>query len=425
MTIVLLCLALLAVPAAAASPSMVELYFELDARVATPALDATVRAAARLAMEVEPAEGGGARLSLVEPLAPAWKFYAVDPAGPLGEEAKLAAVVTLGEPSWEELARRREEVDRLGQEQYRRWVGGGAPSQPFDGSFAFVVIGPPRGRFTVELARSGRMARAEDRLTDRWLPGDLDPLLAAWRRAEASKQAPPRGYWFWNHGEPRPFAWEPHTYHALAAALELLALPLFPDDDAERAASLGAGGGYSLVLERVAESARRVLETLTPKASGKLAGAGGGSARFTVASATATEPRRRRELRRGARGSGLEGRAPALLAARRLRSRRAPHASRRGRGEARLRLRRASRSSLVFARRVRIALPPVLRNRARKHADVLRARVARKAHERRARGESARSRSHFLDEISQRTSTSSIATPLDVAAHCAECAKSD
>ncbi len=273
--------------AAASPPYTVELSFELDARVETPALDATVRAAARLLMESERKSDGGVRLSLLEPLAPAWKLYTVDPAGPLGEEAKLGAVVTLAEPSWEALAQASDEVDRLGRDQHRRLADAGLARLPFDGSFAFVVIGPPRGRFLVEVARSGRVTSAVDRLTDRWLPGDLDAHLAAWRQAEAAKRAPPHGYWFWNHGETRPFPWEPHTYHALAAALDLLALPLFPDDDAERAAALGSS--YALGQERVAETARRVLETLAPKVRGKLLGEGGGSALFHVSAVSERE----------------------------------------------------------------------------------------------------------------------------------------
>lgn len=267
-------------------PPQAEISFRLEARLDTATLEADVEAAGRLWMRRKDRVGGPVTLSLVQPLEHPWKLYAVDPLGPAGDEVKLAAVVTLPEGSWEALEAAREEIRRLGEEKHRQWAASTGSDRPLDGTFAFVVIGPPAGRFNVEIGADGRLRSVTNHLTDHWLPEDFDRLAKAWQAAEREGGRPPEGYWFWNQGEAEPPPWQPHTYHALAAALELLELPLFPGDDPEAAARQGEGGSYRLELPEVAEGIRRVLETLAPKAKGRLAGSGAATARFTVEEVT-------------------------------------------------------------------------------------------------------------------------------------------
>lgn len=267
-------------------PPQTEISFRLEARLDTATLEADLEAGGRLWMRRKDRPGGPVTLSLVQPLEHPWKLYAVDPVGPAGDEVKLAAVVTLPEGTWEALEAAREEVRRFGEEKHRRWAARTGSERPLDGTFAFVVIGPPRGRFTAEIGADGRLRSVTNHLTDRWLPQDFDRLAKDWQAAEKAGGRPPEGYWFWNQGEAEPPPWEPHTYHALAAALELLELPLFPGDDPEAAARRGEGGTYTLELPGVAEKIRRVLETLAPKSRGRLAGSGAATARFTVEEAT-------------------------------------------------------------------------------------------------------------------------------------------
>lgn len=266
-------------------PTAERLSFRLEAEVASAALDAWVEAGGELRMERRAGPGGDLTLSLLQPLEHPWKLYAVDPAGPAGDEVKLAAEVLLPEVSWEALAVARREADRFGAEKHRSWSERSGARRPFNGAFAFLVIGPPDGRFRAEIGADGRLRAVVNRMTDRWLPGDFDRLVAAWR-APADGAGPPQGYWFWNRGEAEPPAWEPHAYDALAAALALLALPVFPQAGAEAAAARGEGGIYSLQLAEVAGRARRVLETLAPRTRGRLPGAGGAAARFRVEAVT-------------------------------------------------------------------------------------------------------------------------------------------
>lgn len=257
-------------PEAGESNTTYEVYFHLEATLSSAALDAKVLASARLEMAAEPGEGGALRLSLLRLLGPAWKYYRVDPAGPMGREAKLAAVVALPSPTWDEVERMRAAMDRFGAEQHRL---AGSAGQRFDGAFSFLIIGPERGRFIVELDSGGRLLSAHDGLTERWLPGELDPLLKAWATA-----AP--GYWFWNRGERQPPSWEPHTVHALVAALDLLALPTAPASGKNQGET--TAGPFSLELPGAAEAVVAVLSTLAPKTRGRIEASGSASAEVRV-----------------------------------------------------------------------------------------------------------------------------------------------
>jgi hypothetical protein len=267
-------------------PPRAELHFSVDAAVDAATLKADVEAGGRLLMRRRERAGAAQTLALLSPIEHPWKLFWVDPLGPFGEEVKLGAEVTLPAGSWEALAEARAAVDRFGEETYRQWAARSHSRRPFDGAFAFVVIGPPDGRFEAEIAPSGRLVAVTNRMTDRWLGEDFDRLAKNWQAAVREGTRPPEGYWFWNHGEAEPPVFEPHAYHALAAALELLALPVFPDDDPGAAAALGAGGHYRLDLADVAGRARRVLETLAPKTRGRLAAAGSAAADFTVEEAS-------------------------------------------------------------------------------------------------------------------------------------------
>lgn len=179
-------------------------------------------AGARLSMSARRTDDGGLALDLDRALEDPWKLFHVDPLGPFGRLTQVAAVITLPEASWEALAARRAEAGRLAAERHARWRPAVGKKPPLDGSFFFVVIGPPEGRFTVEVDASGSVRRVVNRMTERWLNGDFDRFIGDWG-PDGERPGAECGYWFWNHGETQPFRWQPRTYRAVAAALELLA----------------------------------------------------------------------------------------------------------------------------------------------------------------------------------------------------------
>jgi hypothetical protein len=249
-----------ATPAAAQAPApperAVELRFALTAELSSATLDARIEAGARLLME---RSADGRRLSLVRPLEPAWKLYRVDPLGP-GDEAKMAAEVTLPEAGWPALEAARAEVERRAAARWAEWKKAGLDrGQALDGTFAFVVIGPPAGRFEIDLGTDGLPQRITNRLTDRWLSGPLEALFESWERRA--------GYWFWNAGA-KPFEWEPHVYHALAVAVELLGEPrLVPGAEDLRTATARQ---WRHPVAELGARVGRVLSTLAPKTRGRL-----------------------------------------------------------------------------------------------------------------------------------------------------------
>ncbi|HRC84276.1 MAG TPA: hypothetical protein PK413_01555 [Thermoanaerobaculia bacterium] len=249
-----------------------ELWFRLEAHLSQAALEASVLAGGRLGMGME-ATAAGRKLVLERPLEDPWKLYSVR-SGWFGKETKMAAEVTLPQPTWEALAEVRSRADRLALERLAGWKRRPESAGTLDGAFCFVVVGPPEGRFELAIAPQ---VRAKNRMTDHWLSGELDPLLKAWQAKAEGGAKPPQGYWFWNHGESRPFAWEPHAYHALAAAAQLLDLPLAPG----RGGGLAAGS-YEAEVPELGRRAREVLEILMPKARGRLGVSGGERLRWEV-----------------------------------------------------------------------------------------------------------------------------------------------
>ena len=234
----------------------VELRFRVTAQIETTTLDARVEAGARLLLE---RTEEGRRLSLVEVLEPGWKLYRVDPLGP-GSEAKMAGVMTLPEGSWPAVEAARGALEARAAQRWAKWEEKGwTQSQSFDGTFAFLVLGPAAGRFEIDLTSDGRTKRVENRLTDRWTPGDLDTLLRDWDSRS--------GYWFWN-GEAEPFEWEPHVFHALVPALELLEAPFLPEGDTTLTGSEELK--WTQAAPGVGERALRVLNVLVPKSRGRL-----------------------------------------------------------------------------------------------------------------------------------------------------------
>ncbi|MGH9380481.1 MAG: hypothetical protein ACRD2Z_07695 [Thermoanaerobaculia bacterium] len=252
----------MALPAAAetstAEPGRYEVFYRVNADVRSVELTADLRAGGRLAVEAQTLPDGGRRFRLLRPLADPWKLYWVDPAGPAGDEVKYASVVTLEEGTWEALDRADVEVRERGRAMYERWKQATGNTHTFDGAFAFVVIGPPEGRFNVDLDPGGRLRAVRNRLTSRWQAGPFDRFLMQW--------AGPRfeGYWFWNEGEGQPPHWEPHTYHALEKALELLALPRL-------AAAEGAPPADDLLWDDAPSLALAVLTTLASRTARRLA----------------------------------------------------------------------------------------------------------------------------------------------------------
>jgi hypothetical protein len=232
-------------PAGAGEPAaqLYEAWFQLEAQHRAAAGRVDVEAAGRLLLRPDPSGRG---LELVRVLEAPWKLYAVDLA--LGGEVKLATEVTLDEPSWAAVDRVRAEVEALAAQRYQAWRASGG-ARAFDGAFSFLVLGPPEGRFRL---RWDPALTVTNRLTDHWLTGELGPHLERWQSGD-----PPFGYWFWNRGEARPFAWEPHTYHAFAKALGLLGLP------------------SASVTERQAllVAASEVLSTLMPRSRGRFSSA--------------------------------------------------------------------------------------------------------------------------------------------------------
>lgn len=227
------------------------LELELSALQSSARGRAEVLAGARLLMSSRRSPAGGLTLAFERALEDPWKLFHLDPIGPFGGQTKAAAVITLPEASWDALDERRAAHARAAARRHAGWRPAAGRKPPLDGAFAFIVIGDPIGRFNLEIAAGGERVAVENRMTDRWLNGDFGRFVGDWGPTGARPGAP-RGYWFWNDGETEPFSWQPGTYRALAAAVELL----------------GRAPADGIELVRRAE---RVIEALAPRAPGRRA----------------------------------------------------------------------------------------------------------------------------------------------------------
>ena len=230
------------------------LDFRLTVRVESPSLDSELLAGGRLELRAEETALSQGRwvLRLERILEDPWKLYWVDPWGPFGEEVKVASVIDLTGGSWAELKEGRQAAQRSGLVRYQQWIENREGRSPrFDGSFAFVVLGPVRGRFSIGVGSESDIPTVVNEMTTSWRSGEF----AQWE-GDGWKY-PPGGYWFWNEGEGQPFDWEPHTYHALAAAAELLTLGRLPIAENQ--------------AETAARTALSVLQILAPKARRQMA----------------------------------------------------------------------------------------------------------------------------------------------------------
>jgi hypothetical protein len=295
-------LALAAAPGALAQEtsegSFYELHYRVSAQARSARLDADLEAGGRLLMRGRRTDSGYLHLSLERPIVAPWKLYWVDPAGPFGDEVKLASVSTLESGSWETLAEARAHSERFAEERYAEWRAGERRKPPLDGAFTFIVIGPAPGRFTASFDAEGALTAVRNRLTDRWLSGPFDQYAGGWGPDAAPGAMAPEGYWFWNKGESAPFAYEPHTYHAFESALRFLSLPMDPMQTTP--------DGEDLVPRRawpdLAAMAIEVVETLAPRARG-LFGRGVGAVPVTLEGEEANE----QAATRRARASTPEG----------------------------------------------------------------------------------------------------------------------
>lgn len=239
-----------------------DLSYDLEVRIRSFKVDADLLAGARLEMDATP-HAGGTRLVLRRPVEHPWKFYWVAPV--VGrEEVKFASEVSLPAATWDARKKADAAADRRGRELWSKWQKEWKGKRAFDQAFSFYVIGSPRGRFVVEAPAGGGVSKANNRVTDRWLPTGF-PDWVAGKKVE--------GYAFWAD-DPSPPEWEPHTYDALAAAVKLLSTPVREGE---------------VVHPDVAGAARQVLETLVPKTKGQF----GGRADVPLTMTASTEGERR------------------------------------------------------------------------------------------------------------------------------------
>ncbi len=257
---------LAAQPPAAESEARFDLTWRLEASIRHRRADGDVWAGGQVRLVDRSPPEQDLVLELEEVREAPWKLYWVDPWGPFGEEVKVASVIDLPEGSWAALAMARQVAESEGRRRYEEWAAQRSDPPPFDGSFAFVVIGPAWGRLRLRLPAEGGAAEPENRLTDRWLVGPFDRWVgSAWPEVDT-------GYWFWNAGPEGPFPYEPHTYHALMKILPRL----------ERGSQAPADWP-----ERVLASTLAMVRTLVPRISQVLPEAtepfAGGQIRRTVA----------------------------------------------------------------------------------------------------------------------------------------------
>ena len=278
-----------------------ELYFELKLLLRATDADARVGvdqwAGGRLLAELTAADGedgvGGWWLRLVEPIEHPWTFRWY----PALHEAKLGAAVSVREPRGDPYRSLAALLTPEAETRYRLWwhddrVESTAPLRPAfadrcDGFWSaqhrqeesrkdalapapvypFYVLGEPRDRLTVRIDAAGGVVSgsAREQMSEPWLP-------RGWKDWRNGRREP--GYGYWKRRRP---AWEPATYQAFAAALELLAWPpkAADGDGVTRAVPLDLPSAFS-----------RVIGTLQPRAARHLAWSGATSLRFRELDAT-------------------------------------------------------------------------------------------------------------------------------------------
>lgn len=257
--------------APAVARAQADLWYELRLRVRSFQADADLWAGARLRMSESVEEDGRRVLELVEPLEDAWKLYRISPL--LGRnELKHAAELTLPEGSWSARLSAESRAEELARQRYEVWRRQWGIVQEFDQAFSFFIIGAPARRFSVRVHEDGATREVQNRLTHRWLPTGFPDWLAG---------AAEEGYGFWAD-DARPPHWEPHGYHALASALELLDTSPLKDGSPGATLALAAGERYRVHVPSVPERTRAVLETLHPPARGRFRGRGEGELDLVV-----------------------------------------------------------------------------------------------------------------------------------------------
>lgn len=257
------------------TPFAAELFYGLQVRLRSFKVDADMLAGGKLAMRGQPAKDGSVTLALERPVTHPWKFYWVSPA--IGAaEVKCASEVTLSEGTWQARAEAEKEAERNALKQHAAWTSQWGGKKQFDQSFTFFVIGAPKARFNSQLSRGGKLTGISNRMTHRWLPGGFFDWL---------EKRPQEGYGFWAK-EDRPPDWQPHCYHAFAAALKLLEQDALKSGSPEQTASLGLNGRFVSAFPDLPQRTRAVLETLVPRTKGEFSGSGSPSGQATVTELT-------------------------------------------------------------------------------------------------------------------------------------------
>lgn len=246
----------------------VELRYELRVRIRSLRIDADLWSGGRLVMAADPnGSDGTTTLRLVRVLEHPWKLWWVSPLVGFGE-LKYAEEIALDSGTWASRMRAESATQsrgRLRWEQWRREWGGNAD---LDQSFAFYIIGSPRGRWRTLLGPTGEIQTVVNRLTHRWLPNGFTDWLAG---------NPREGYGFWAD-DPEPPAWEPHAYHAFAEALRLLSVSAIPASGWTPI----DGARWEVRHRELVSGARQVLETLAPATRGRVPGSGDALFQYVV-----------------------------------------------------------------------------------------------------------------------------------------------
>lgn len=247
-----------------AAPAAWHLFYDLKLRLRAATIDTDLWAGGKLRMRGQRRGDGTLGLGLDRPLEDPWKLNWFT-AGLLGAGLYGSSEIAPGQPAHAVRSRaeaRANDFVRARHAAWKREWGGRAEFHKDHPPFCFTVLGDLGWRLKASARPTGALDDVQNLMTHAWVPDGI----RRWERG-----SPEIGYGFWGP-DATPPDWEPRTYKAFEAALALLGAPGFGEGGLTRTLALGQGGTYRVDHPGVPQKVVAVVETLVPRARGKIPG---------------------------------------------------------------------------------------------------------------------------------------------------------